>query len=991
MPTHKKTQPITATAHTRPLFPIIGIGASAGGLAAFEAFFSGMPNDPKPNMAFVLIQHLSPDYCSILSELIQKHTLMPVHQVEDNMLVQPNCVYIIPPNHDMTLLKGALRLHSPTEPRGHRLPINYFFNSLALEQQEHSVGIILSGTGSDGTLGAKIIKLAQGTILVQTPESADFDGMPRSVIASGVASYILPPDKMPEQLLALTHTQHRPLNLPTLSTIDTLPEDSERFLQKIFALLKVQTRHDFSLYKRNTLYRRIQRRMATHQINMLELYLAFLILNPNEIDALFKDLLIGVTQFFRDAVAFEELEKLIIPKLFANKSSHETIRIWCSGCSTGEEAYSIAILIHEYMSQLKQNYKVQIFASDIDAQAITKARAGLYPASIANNITPERLARFFNLEGTDYRIHKSIRNMLVFSEHNIINDPPFSKVDLISCRNLLIYFNIELQKKLMLIFHYALNAEGILFLGNSESVCDFEDLFSRLNSKAKLYQRLNRQPSTLRKQALYHMLPKTHLDTIVSSAEHDHASSDHLTVSMRELTEKSLLQHFAPPSALITDQGEILYLHGPIQEYFESDVALNEANTNNILTKIRKELRTDLTASLQLAHKQQQPVTSPGLCLTSVKKEHLVNLIVRPIPMISDAPATALFLLSIEDLPYITSTPDTELTPKWLQLTQELHLKNKYIESFHKELESSTEELKCSNEEMQSINEELQATNEELETSKEELQSVNEELMTVNVELEAKLVELSCANNDMNNLLSGTGIATLFLDPQLCVMRFTPNTCKLINLIKTDIGRPISDLDLKLKDYDRLIEDCTEVLNMIEPKEIEVQTKTDQWYQMHIQPYRTLNNVIEGVVITFISTTESLKTQVALHRSDIIIRDSPNAIILQDVNGSVLAWNPAATRLYEWSEADALGKNNPDMIAHGYQEDYRQRIKVLCTQPPMTETFNSQRLTQAGAILDVSITASALVNKAGLVYAIATTESPLAISSPATFTQSQDL
>ena len=313
MPTHKKTQPITATAHTRPLFPIIGIGASAGGLAAFEAFFSGMPNDPKPNMAFVLIQHLSPDYCSILSELIQKHTLMPVHQVEDNMLVQPNCVYIIPPNHDMTLLNGALRLHSPTEPRGHRLPINYFFNSLALEQQEHSVGIILSGTGSDGTLGAKIIKLAQGTILVQTPESADFDGMPRSVIASGVASYILPPDKMPEQLLALTHTQHRPLNLPTLSTIDTLPEDSERFLQKIFALLKVQTRHDFSLYKRNTLYRRIQRRMATHQINMLELYLAFLILNPNEIDALFKDLLIGVTQFFRDAVAFEELEKLIIP------------------------------------------------------------------------------------------------------------------------------------------------------------------------------------------------------------------------------------------------------------------------------------------------------------------------------------------------------------------------------------------------------------------------------------------------------------------------------------------------------------------------------------------------------------------------------------------------------------------------------------------------------------------------------------------------------
>jgi two-component system, chemotaxis family, CheB/CheR fusion protein len=483
--------PVATAALEAASFPIVGIGASAGGLAAFEAFFSGMPDNAAPGMAFVLVQHLAPDHASILTALMQRYTRMKVYEVEDGMTVQINCAYIIPPNRDMAFLNGSLQLMEPSEPRGHRLPIDILFRSLAQDQRERAIGIVLSGTGSDGTLGVRAIKAEGGMVMAQIPESCEFDGMPRSAIATGMVDYELSPADMALQLMAyVKHAFGRPPRSVTQST-----PLNENALKKIFILLRAQTSHDFSQYKPSTICRRIERRMAVHQIDSTDAYVKYLQQTPVEIEALFRDLLIGVTNFFRDPEAFEALESLVIPKLFESKPPGAVIRAWSTGCSTGEEAYSLAILLHEQSEKLRQNFKLQVFASDIDSRAIAVARAGIYPASIATNISPERLARFFTAEpdGSAYRIHKSIRDLLVFSEHDVIKDPPFSKLDLICCRNLLIYFDSDLQKKLITLFHYALQPRGMLFLGTSETTGELGNLFTVMDRKSKVYQRKNRR------------------------------------------------------------------------------------------------------------------------------------------------------------------------------------------------------------------------------------------------------------------------------------------------------------------------------------------------------------------------------------------------------------------------------------------------------------------------------------------------------------------
>ncbi|MBK7765587.1 MAG: chemotaxis protein CheR, partial [Sulfuritalea sp.] len=475
---------------TSSSFPIVGIGASAGGLAAFEAFFSGMPADTDPGMAFVLVQHLAPDHKSILTDLIQRCTRMQVFEVEDGMAVRPNCTYIIPPNRDMAFLNGALQLLEPSAPRGQRLPIDFFFRSLAQDQRERAIGIVLSGTGSDGTLGVRAIKGEGGMVMAQNPESTEFDGMPRSALATGLVDYVLPPAEMPAQLIAYaTHAFGLPRLHGQPAAVHTPRTDSA--LKKIFVLLRAQTGHDFSQYKPSTIQRRIERRMAVHQIEGIDSYVKYLQQTPAEGEALFRDLLIGVTNFFRDHEAFRLLEEKLVPKLFDDKPPGAAVRVWCAGCSTGEEAYSIAILLQERMEALKRSYTVQVFATDIDSRAIATARAGLYPSSIAADVSPRRLARFFVAEagGSGYRIHKAIRDMLVFSEQDVIKDPPFSRLDLISCRNLLIYMGAELQKKLIPLFHFALKPGGMLFLGTSEGVGEFGELFAVLDRKSKLYQR----------------------------------------------------------------------------------------------------------------------------------------------------------------------------------------------------------------------------------------------------------------------------------------------------------------------------------------------------------------------------------------------------------------------------------------------------------------------------------------------------------------------
>ena len=548
--------------HPHASFPIVGIGASAGGLAAFEAFFSGMPADTDgfgqltagPGMAFVLVQHLAPDHKSILTDLIRRYTRMQVFEVEDGMAVRPNCVYIIPPNRDMAFLNGALQLMEPFVPRGQRLPIDFFFRSLAQDQHERAICIVLSGTGSDGTLGVRAIKGEGGMVMAQNPASTEYDGMPRSAIGTGLVDYELPPAEMPAQLIAyVTHAFGRPPRPAPPPTPKT-----ENALKKIFILLRAQTGHDFSQYKPSTIHRRVERRMAVNQIETMDGYVKCLQQTPVEVDALFRDLLIGVTNFFRDPEAFKALEEQVIPKLFAGKPASAMIRVWALGCSTGEEAYSLAILLAERQEALKQGFQVQVFATDIDSKAIATARAGLYPANIAADLSSERLARFFAAkpDGSAFRIHKGIRDMMVFSEHNVIKDPPFSKLDLISCRNLLIYMGGDLQKKVIPLFHYALKPGGMLFLGTSETVGEFGDLFVALDRKSKLYQRKEDFRGAQRAALGRFFPPMTAIDVALPRAAGK--TADGGKRPLRELTEQALLQQVAPAGALVNEHGDIL-------------------------------------------------------------------------------------------------------------------------------------------------------------------------------------------------------------------------------------------------------------------------------------------------------------------------------------------------------------------------------------------------------------------------------------------------
>ena len=970
-------------------FPIVGIGASAGGLVAFEAFFSGMPADADPGMAFVLVQHLAPDHASILTALVQRYTRMRVHEVEDGMTVQINCAYIIPPNRDMAFLNGTLQLLEPSEPRGHRLPIDILFRSLAQDQHERAIGIVLSGTGSDGTLGVRAIKAEGGMLMAQIPESCEFDGMPRSAIATGMVDYELSPADMPSQLIAyVKHAFGRPPRSATQST-----PLNDNALKKIFILLRAQTSHDFSQYKPSTICRRIERRMAVHQIDSTDAYVKYLQQTPVEIEALFRDLLIGVTNFFRDPEAFEALESLVIPKLFEGKPPGAVIRAWSTGCSTGEEAYSLAILLHEQSEKLKQNYKLQVFASDIDSRAIAVARAGVYPASVNTNISPERLARFFTAEpdGSAYRIHKNIRDILVFSEHDVIKDPPFSKLDLICCRNLLIYFDSDLQKKLITLFHYALQPHGMLFLGTSETIGELANLYSVIDRKSKVYQR-NEDFQGERRAALGRFLPPQMLkdaDQPVFVGKMQHPAK----LSLRELTEQTLLQQLAPVAALVNSHGDILYLHGRAGMFLEPSPG--DAGINNILKMAREGLRRDLTTALHKTTNTKERTQCLGLRVKTNGHYSLVNFSVCPVVAGSaGALESPLFLVTLEvaltphtqpnavmALPAGSSgdTPPDDVNAKIAELNEELQVKEEYLHAANEELETSNEELKSSNEEMQSVNEELQSTNEELETSKEEMQSINEELSTVNTELQTKVTDLSRANNDMNNLLAGTGIGTIFVDFNLRILRFTPEAMRIINLILSDVGRPIGHIASNLKGYDRLVADVQEVLRTLIPKEIDVQTQDLKNYTMHILPYRTLDNVIEGAVITFVDITDMVRTREALHKANellrlaVVVRDAHDAITVQDLAGRIIAWNPGAVRMYGWTEAEALAMNVRDRIPKALQESALVRVHQL-SQSETLEPYQTQRIAKDGTVKQVSLTSTALVNESGHMYAIATTE-----------------
>ena len=805
-------------------------------------------------MAFVIVQHLDPTHKGMMAELLQRATSMKVLQVADRMQVQRDCVYVIPPNKDMSILRGILYLHDPEAPRGLRLPIDFFLRSLAQDQQEQSIGVILSGMGSDGTLGLRSIKEKAGVALVQEPSMAKFDAMPRSAIDAGLADFVAPVEKLPGIILGYLN------RTPLISGTELAVEDkSLSDLEKVIGMLRAHTGHDFSLYKRNTLYRRIERRMGIHQIAKMHAYVRFVQENPQELELLFKELLIGVTNFFRDPAAWEQLSQKAIPALLERLPPGQALRGWVPGCSTGEEAYSLAITLKEVLEQNKPKkiFTVQIFATDLDRDAIEKARQGLFPENIAADVSTDRLNRFFIKTDHGYQIRKEIREMVIFAPQNLIMDPPFTKLDILSCRNLLIYLGPDVQRKLIPLFHYSLKPGGILFLGSAETIGVGTDLFFQLDGKSRLFQRAESglRPEPVEFPTSFNAGPPT-------SPELHPASKP--PPSLQSLADQLILLHYAPPSILVNDKGDIFYISGRTGKYLEP--AAGKANWN-LFAMAREGLRFELFSGFQKALRQKETITIHGLKVgTNGGAQHVdvtIQQLVEPKPLQGLVMIVFANVSSPETTPVAVRTSRSQSHNVRLQeLEQELLQVRAEARTTHEEMQTSQEEFRSTNEELQSTNEELQSTNEELTTSKEEMQSLNEELQTLNAELQAKVEELSRASNDMKNLLNSTDIATLFLDNSLKVRRFTPQAAKIIKLIPADVGRPITDLASELR-YPDLATDVREVLRTLTSVEKPIGALDGRWFSVRIMPYRTLDDRIDGVVITFAdnTTAKTLETK----------------------------------------------------------------------------------------------------------------------------------
>ncbi|NTW84402.1 MAG: PAS domain-containing protein [Chlorobiaceae bacterium] len=834
-------------------FPIIGIGASAGGLEALEIFLKHVPS--KCGMAFVIVQHLDPTHKDLLPELLQRTTEMPVVQVSDRMKVEPDNVYVIPPNRDMSMLHGILHLLDPAEPRGLRLPIDFFFRSLADDMHQQSIGVILSGMGSDGKLGLSAIKENGGGVFIQEPTFAKFDGMPRSAIDAGLADVIAPAEELPDKIITYLKHVHSVLKFDS-----PLEDKALSALEKVVILLRTETGQDFSLYKKSTIYRRIERRMAIHQIERIADYVRFLQANPHETLLLFKELLIGVTSFFRDPTMWEVLKTRVIPSLLISRPSGGILRAWIAGCSTGEEAYSLAIIFKESLQAVKPlgTFKLQIFATDLDKDAIDKARSGFFPLNIAADVSQERLRLFFEREDNGFRITRDIRETVVFAPQNVIMDPPFTKLDILVCRNLLIYIEQDLQKKLIPLFHYCLNPGGFLFLGSAENIGSFSNLFRPLDSKTRIFCKLQQngcsEPLDL-PFAFARVLPAL---PDVADKQYDSKVS---SLNLQALVDRLLLQHYAPAAVVTNDKGDIIYISGHTGKYIEP--AAGKANWN-IFAMAREGLRYELNVLFGSALRQKTALTRRGVTLKMNGNILSVNLTIEPLE--APDPLRGLILIVFNDDEKVAGEllPDTSFSDaagnRLTSLEQELSRARDEILSIREEMETSQEELKSTNEEMQSTNEELQSANEELTTSKEEMQSMNEELQTVNHELQSKVRDLTQVNNDMKNLLNSTDIATLFLDDALNIRRFTTRTTSIIKLIASDVGRPITDIVTDLQ-YPDLADDAREVIQTLVFCEKQVPATNGRWFNVKIMPYRTQENRIIGLVITFsdISTAKKLE------------------------------------------------------------------------------------------------------------------------------------
>ena len=838
----------TRTALTR----VVGLGASAGGLAALQQFISNVP--PASGLAYVVVQHLDPTHKAMLTELLQRATAMPVQEATESTRAEPDMVYVIPANTELTIVDGRLHLAEPAQPRGRRLPIDVFFCSLARDQGERAIGVVLSGMGSDGTIGLQAIKGQGGLTLAQDPASAQWDSMPKSAIDAGACDIVAAAAELPRRIL-LVAAKHPAAADRAVST----GEENEQSLNVILGLLRERSKHDLTLYKISTVKRRIERRMGVHGLDTLARYGRFVQDNPQELDLLFKELLIGVTSFFRDPPVWQELKDTVLPALLARRTPETPMRAWVVGCSTGEEAYSLAMAFRE-VADTQPNpeaWALQIFASDVNADAIAVARRGQFSAKIAVDVAPERLSRFFNAEGDGFLIGQEIRQMILFAQHDVILDPPFTRLDILSCRNLMIYFNAALQQRLLPLFHYVLRPGGVLMLGGSETVGRSLSLFTPLDSKSRVYLRSG--AVTVAANVDFPVNRSFSLRTTAQESNVSHPLN-HLT-NLQSLANQVLLQQFSPPAVLVTEQGDVVYINGHIGKYLEP--AAGKANWN-IHVMARPAIRTQLAAAMRRALHEKNTIELHGLRL----EEDPQSMVDVTVQLLRESPGLeGMVMIVFRDIAIPPPATRRRRAAGSFDpaISDDLARAHAEIRALSQEMHASQEELQSANEELQSTNEELQSANEELTTSKEESQSMNEELQTINAELHSKLDDLALAQSDMQNLLNSTDIATLFLDNALNVRRFTEHITRIVQLRDGDIGRPLSDLASTLI-YPQLHADAKETLRTLAFSEKQIATTDAHWYTVRIMPYRTVANVIQGVVITFVDITAAKELESRLRK-----------------------------------------------------------------------------------------------------------------------------